>query len=50
MIDGKGRVLTTVFAATVGDGPRGGYGVPDSTVREALGRAGDRVDTGPCVR
>ncbi|HEX8645921.1 MAG TPA: MarP family serine protease [Thermoleophilaceae bacterium] len=50
VIDGKGRVLTTVFASTTGGGPRGGYGVPDSIVREALGRAGDRVDTGPCTR
>jgi hypothetical protein len=50
VIDGKGRVLTTVFASTTGDGPRGGYGVPDSIVRQALGRAGDRVDTGPCAR
>jgi hypothetical protein len=50
LLDGRGRVLTTVFASTTGDGPRGGYGVPDSVVREALARAGDRVDTGPCVR
>ncbi|HEX8743048.1 MAG TPA: MarP family serine protease [Thermoleophilaceae bacterium] len=49
VIDGKGRVLTTVFASTVGNGPRGGYGVPDSIVREALARAGDRVGTGPCT-
>jgi S1-C subfamily serine protease len=49
VIDGKGRVLTTVFASTTGDGPRGGYGVPDSIVRAALGRAGERVDTGPCA-
>ena len=50
VIDGKGRVLTTVFASTTGGGPRGGYGVPDSIVREALARADDRVDTGPCTR
>jgi S1-C subfamily serine protease len=50
VIDGKGRVLTTVFASTTGGGPRGGYGVPDSIVRQALARAGDRVDTGPCTR
>ena len=50
VIDGRGRVLTTVFASTTGDGPRGGYGVPDSIVRDALARAGDRVDTGPCTR
>ena len=50
VIDGKGRVLTTVFASTTGGGPRGGYGVPDTIVREALGRANERVDTGPCAR
>ncbi|MDQ3934217.1 MAG: MarP family serine protease [Actinomycetota bacterium] len=50
MIDGRGRVLTTVFASTTGGGPRGGYGVPDSIVREALGRADERVGTGPCTR
>jgi S1-C subfamily serine protease len=49
VIDGRGRVLTTVFASTTGGGPRGGYGVPDSIVRDALGRARDRVDTGPCT-
>ena len=50
VLDGKGRVLTTVFASTTGGGPRGGYGVPDSIVQEALRRADDRVDTGPCTR
>jgi hypothetical protein len=49
VIDGRGRVLTTVFASTTGGGPRGGYGVPDSIVRSALTRAGGRVDTGPCT-
>jgi S1-C subfamily serine protease len=50
VIDGRGRVLTTVFASTTGGGPRGGYGVPDSIVQEALARADERVDTGPCTR
>ena len=50
LIDGRGRVLATVFASTTGGGPRGGYGVPDSIVREALARADERVDTGPCAR
>jgi S1-C subfamily serine protease len=50
-----GRVLTTVFAATVGSSPRGGYGVANETVtmelREALGRerAGVQVGTGQCT-
>jgi S1-C subfamily serine protease len=50
LIDGRGRVLATVFASTTGGGPRGGYGIPDSIVRGALNRASDRVDTGPCAR
>jgi S1-C subfamily serine protease len=48
MVDGAGRVLTTVFAATVGE-KRGGYGVPNSIVQRALARAGDEVGTGPCT-
>jgi hypothetical protein len=50
MVDGDGRVVTTIFAATVADGGRSGFGVPDSIVREALGRARGPVDTGPCAR
>jgi S1-C subfamily serine protease len=49
MVDGDGRVLTTVFASTVGGEPRGGFGVPDSIVRDALARADERVDTGACA-
>jgi S1-C subfamily serine protease len=47
MVDGAGRVLTTVFAATT-RGPRGGYGVPNAEVRRALSRAAGAVSTGPC--
>lgn len=49
MVDGAGRVVTTVFAATVG-GPRGGYGVPNAITRRALRGIGGRVTTGPCSR
>jgi S1-C subfamily serine protease len=49
VVDAKGRVLTTVFAATVG-GPPGGYGVPDPIVRGALASARGTVSTGPCAR
>jgi hypothetical protein len=49
LVDGRGRVLGTVFAATTGGGQRGGYAVPDSIVRSALDRASRPVDTGPCV-
>jgi S1-C subfamily serine protease len=49
LVDGEGRVMTTVFASTRSGKP-GGYGIPNEIVREALGRAGEaEVDTGPCV-
>jgi S1-C subfamily serine protease len=50
MVDGRGRVVATIFAATVSDGGGSGFGVPDSIVDEALGRARPQVDTGPCAR
>jgi S1-C subfamily serine protease len=50
MVDARGRVVTTIFAATVFDGGRSGYGVPIPIVRDALGRASGPVDTGPCAR
>jgi S1-C subfamily serine protease len=48
MVDGDGRVVTTVFAATT-RGPRGGYGVPNQVVRRALANTGGPVSTGPCA-
>jgi S1-C subfamily serine protease len=42
------RVLTTVFASTTGGGPRGGYGVANSTVAQVLAGAGHMVGTGEC--
>jgi uncharacterized membrane protein required for colicin V production len=50
VVDEAGRVLTTVFAATVGAPVRGGFGVPNGVVRRALAGARDAVDTGPCAR
>ena len=50
MVDGQGRVVTTIFAATVADGGQNGFGVPDSIVRDGLSRARGPVDTGPCSR
>ena len=47
MVDGRGRVVTTIFAATT-SGPRGGYGVPNAVTREALAGARGAVSTGPC--
>jgi S1-C subfamily serine protease len=50
MVDGGGRVVTTIFASAQTGGAKQGFGVPDSLVRDALGKAQDPVDTGPCVR
>jgi Trypsin-like peptidase domain/Colicin V production protein len=50
MVDGAGRVVTTIFAATVSDGGRSGFGVPVPVVQEALAEASGPVDTGPCAR
>ena len=49
MVDGRGRVLTTVFAATIGARSRGGYGVPNRVVRAALRDSSGPVGTGPCA-
>ena len=49
MVDGQGRVVTTIFAATT-RGPRGGYGVPNAVTRQVLAGAREPVDTGPCAR
>jgi S1-C subfamily serine protease len=50
MVDGAGRVVTTIFAATVSDGGRSGFGVPVGVVQEALAEARGPVDPGPCTR
>jgi S1-C subfamily serine protease len=55
LVNDNGQVLTTVFAATVGSQPRGGYGVANQTVLAVLGEAqahereGLQVSTGPCT-
>jgi len=48
VVDGSGRVVATIFAASTGR-QHTGYGVPDSVVKRALGRIRGRVDTGPCA-
>jgi S1-C subfamily serine protease len=48
MVDGRGRVVTTVFAATTGGGRHGGYGVANATVAHDVRGAGGQVSTGPC--
>jgi len=49
VVDGEGRVLTTVFAASVGTSHHTGFGVPDSIVGSALARAHSPVSTGACA-
>ncbi len=49
MVDGAGRVVTTIFAASVSDNGSSGFGVPDGLVAQALDRARGAVDTGPCA-
>jgi S1-C subfamily serine protease len=50
MVDEGGGVVGTVFAATTSPGSRGGFAVPNSVVRRALGSAsqGRAASTGPC--
>lgn len=53
LVGTDGHVLTTVFAQATGGGRRGGYGVPNVIVRDALAGAahgGASVSTGPCAR
>jgi S1-C subfamily serine protease len=53
LIDADGRVLTTVFAGTLGARPSGGYGVANETVATVLHEAntheGGQVSTGQCT-
>lgn len=49
LLDVAGQVAGTVFAESVGGGPRGGYAVSNEVVRRVLASADGRVDTGPCV-
>ena len=48
LIDSRGRVMATVFAATT-TGPPGGFAVPNDVVREALSTTAASVDTGACT-
>ena len=48
VVDGKGRVLTTVFAATT-EGRAGGYGVPNDVVEAALSDTTGEVSTQACT-
>ncbi len=51
LVDPRGDVVGTVFAATTGGTTHGGFAIPAEQVREALGRVDpEGVDTGPCTR
>jgi S1-C subfamily serine protease len=49
LVDGDGRVMGTVFAATT-QGKPGGYAVPNDVVSSALSDSTGEVGTGPCTR
>jgi S1-C subfamily serine protease len=48
LVDRRGRVLGTVFAATT-TGPPGGFAIPNEVVARALRGESSPVDTGPCA-
>jgi len=49
LVDSRGRVMATVFAATT-SGPLGGFAIPNPVVRRALrNHSTTPVDTGPCT-
>jgi S1-C subfamily serine protease len=48
VVDGDGKVMGTVFAATT-QGRPGGYAVPNAVVAAALGDSNGEVSTGPCT-
>jgi S1-C subfamily serine protease len=48
LVDGAGKVMGTVFAATT-QGRPGGYAVPNDVVARALGDSSRPVNTGPCT-
>ena len=49
LVDSRGRVMATVFAATT-SGPPGGFAIPNDVVRSALAEpTAAEVDTGPCT-
>jgi S1-C subfamily serine protease len=48
LVDGEGRVVGTVFAATT-SGPPGGFAIPAEDVRDALAHTSASASTGPCT-
>ena len=53
VVDARGRVLATAFAASTTSSTPGGYGVPNTTLERVLARiprSAPTVSTGPCTR
>jgi S1-C subfamily serine protease len=48
VVDDRGRVVATVFAATTG-GPAGGFAIPAEQIRDALAEPEQPTGTGPCT-
>jgi S1-C subfamily serine protease len=48
LVDSRGRVLGTVFAATTTGAP-GGFAIPNEVIEAALRETPSPVDTGPCT-
>lgn len=48
LVDARGEVVGTVFAATT-SGPPGGFAIPAELVRAALRQTAESVSTGPCT-
>ncbi len=48
VVDARGEVVGTVFAATT-SGPPGGFAIPAELVESALRTTSERIDTGPCT-
>jgi S1-C subfamily serine protease len=48
LVDGAGKVMGTIFAATT-QGKPGGYAVPNDVVARALSDSTGQVSTGPCT-
>ena len=52
MVNGRGQVVATVFAALTGTPRQGGFAIPDNLVRAAVRRAqaaSAAVSTGACA-
>ena len=49
VVDGEGDVVTTVFAASVSEGPQSGLGVPNEVAARALNGRLDGASAGPCA-